>query len=337
MKRTREAAAAGLGDIPNRALADGHRAAPGKLRGAGRLGVSDRFKIAIFCLTALPSAACLLLVESGAFDSPKLTLAALTALYLGLLGPLGALAARFCVLDELRCLNAFCSDIKSGRYGGRFDLGPEQDDEHDMLRLKRSLNWMAHHIETREAWLTARLRETDKRKRDFEELSRTDPLTGLFNRRFFDLVLTGLMDGPAGVRNAAFIAMIDCDRFKEVNDRYGHQAGDDALTLLGRVMRDCVREGADSLFRMGGDEFCALFTRLDDEAAYQACERIRCAFAGANGYGCSVSIGLAACGAFAGEPDPARRGQALIAVCDRALYRAKFLGGDRVVRAWDFE
>ena len=291
----------------------------------GRVGVVGRIAFLLFVLVLIPMIATLILLEAGLIHDPVNMLAVSLAVALGLLVPVSRVAASFLVLRDLRVLNAFSSEIQQGRYGARFSVGLERDDEHEMLRLKRNLNWMAHHIETQTKWLHARLDESVLRTRRFEELSFRDALTGLYNRRFFDQLLPDLCR-DRGVR-ALFLALIDCDSFKQVNDRHGHPAGDDVLAVLGVAIAESIRDGVDYPFRFGGDEFGVVFRNVDASACLAACERIRCRFAEGPVHGCTVSIGLAGC---AGGDSAVLLGR-----CDAALYRAKANGGNRIVAAED--
>ena len=302
----------------------------GRVRPSGwafmaRVGVAGRVAFLLFVLVLAPMIATVIMLEAGVIHDPVNMLTVSLAVALGLLVPVSRAGASFLVLCDLRALNAFCSEIQQGRYGARFSVGLEGDDEHEMLRLKRNMNWMAHHIETQTRWLHARLDESVSRTRRFEELSLRDALTGLFNRRFFDQLLPDLCRDRSA--RGLFLALIDCDSFKQVNDRHGHQAGDDVLVVLGAVIAESVRDGVDYPFRFGGDEFGVVFRDVDISGSLAACERIRCRFAEGPVHGCTVSIGLAGCASVDSG--------ALLGRCDAALYRAKAKGGNRIVAADD--
>jgi diguanylate cyclase (GGDEF)-like protein len=154
-----------------------------------------------------------------------------------------------------------------------------------------------------------------------ERLARTDPLTGLANRRRLEEVL-------AACARPVCAIMIDIDHFKQYNDRYGHPAGDACLRTVAAVLTHGAR-GTDVVARYGGEEFCVILpdTGLDD--ACRVAERIRAEIAGLReehgpaplGF-LTVSAGVAATAAGPGED--------LIARADAALYRAKRDGRDRV-------
>ncbi|NCC94446.1 MAG: GGDEF domain-containing protein [Opitutae bacterium] len=293
--------------------------------GLCRIGVAGRIALLLLVLVLAPMASVLVMLEAGVVNDPINLLVVGLAVALGLLVPVSRAAASFLVLHDLRALNAFCLEIQHGRYGARFPVGLERDDEHEVLRLKRNMNWMAHHIETQTRWLHARLDESVSRTRRYEALSFRDALTGVYNRRFFDQLLPDLCRDRGG--RTLFLALMDCDAFKQVNDRHGHAAGDRVLMALGAAISESIRDGVDYPFRFGGDEFGVVFRDLDSSACLAACERIRCRFAASGVHDCTVSIGLAGC---AGGDS-----RALLDRCDAALYRAKALGGNRTIGAVD--
>ncbi|MEQ8813333.1 MAG: GGDEF domain-containing protein [Thalassobaculum sp.] len=107
-----------------------------------------------------------------------------------------------------------------------------------------------------------RIERQEARIRELESLSVTDDLTGLFNRRGFDMHLgKALAQARRGERRGA-VMMIDLDRFKQINDTYGHAAGDGFLQAVAGVLQADVRE-CDVVGRLGGDEFAVLMTDLE--------------------------------------------------------------------------
>lgn len=290
----------------------------------GRIGIAGRLAVVLFGLVILPMIAALVLLEADLVPDPAAMLGMALAVSLGLLAPVSRLGASFVVLRDLRRLNEFCSQIRRGSYGTRLPVGLERDDEHEMLRLKRNMNWMAHHIQAQTRSLRERLDESDLRKRFYEEMSYRDPLTGLYNRRYFEQFMSNLLRTPCRGRGM-FLALVDCDCFKQVNDTRGHQAGDDVLACLARTIRESVREGSDLGFRFGGDEFGVLFRDICLSDCCAVCDRIRARFASSNGCGCTVSVGLKAW-----TPEMGPDVSALLQACDACLYLAKDRGGNQV-------
>lgn len=184
--------------------------------------------------------------------------------------------------------------------------------------------------------LSARLRRDHRlilrgreRQRAFEAHARVDPLTGLYNRRWLDPMLERWVKRHRRSRSPLALLMIDADHFKAYNDRLGHLAGDAALRSLAATVRDRLRP-MDAAARFGGEEFVVLLPDTDREGAHCAAERLRATIAAAvpqlDGRPLeplTVSIGLA----VLGERQGAR---GLLAAADRALYRAKRGGRNRV-------
>ncbi len=160
------------------------------------------------------------------------------------------------------------------------------------------------------------------------DLAEVDGLTGIANRRLFDTNLARHWQKPDG-RSLA-LAMIDVDHFKSFNDRFGHQAGDDALRLIAKTLTGALGSADAVLARYGGEEFAMLLADANAELACAAvAEAMRCAVAALSArfgpdavpVSLSVSIGVAAI-----VPGPDVGSFALVAAADAALYRAKKRG-----------
>ena len=163
-----------------------------------------------------------------------------------------------------------------------------------------------------------------------EAQASTDALTGLPNRRYFD-EFCGLLARRRRSGDAVGVLMIDIDKFKALNDAHGHATGDVVLRAVGGAIVSAVRED-DVPARYGGEEFVVLLRNPSPEIAFEVGERVRTAVAaldlGALGVpGVTVSVGVA----VARQADQPIAD--LIAEADRALYRAKRAGRDRVVAA----
>jgi diguanylate cyclase (GGDEF)-like protein len=157
--------------------------------------------------------------------------------------------------------------------------------------------------------------------------ARTDPLTQLLNRRAFDVLLAWEVDRAARSSRPVSVLVGDLDRFKTVNDRFGHIAGDVALQRAAAALREVMRR-TDTLARIGGEEFAVIATDSDERSAYVLAERMRCSlrdtFAG-DPVPLTIAFGVAAMPAHANEADR------LVRAADEALYAAKELGRDRTV------
>jgi diguanylate cyclase (GGDEF)-like protein len=162
-------------------------------------------------------------------------------------------------------------------------------------------------------------------------ISRTDLLTGLLNRRGFDEAAASAL-AKADQENLTVVAMMcDIDRFKAINDRFGHEFGDKVLVQIGDVLRTFSQSNAMLVARHGGEEFAALLIGATNEQAAQYAEAIRreCAarevLSEDGSIHVTVSIGLTL---SHGEIDL----QKIMRVADQALYVAKHRGRDRVAR-----
>jgi len=151
----------------------------------------------------------------------------------------------------------------------------------------------------------------------------TDQLTGVLNRRaLFDLF------GNVAPAPRTAVLMLDLDHFKQINDRFGHAGGDQALQRFAEIMRTELRRN-DTISRLGGEEFCAVLLDIDQEQAKTIAERIRAAFAALglmlddSGLAGTVSIGLA-------MTAPDEDFSALLNRADAALYQAKNGGRNQV-------
>lgn len=163
------------------------------------------------------------------------------------------------------------------------------------------------------------------------ESSATDPLTGIANRRLFDERLDQEVTGRARNRRPFTLLIVDLDNLKEINDRSGHRAGDDALKSVACALQRCARR-SDVSARIGGDEFAVIASRVGPEDGVKMAQRIQNAVHDA---GLSVSIGVA--GADTTDAVEAARPDVVFAAADRALYAAKAMGRDCVCVAHALE
>ena len=163
----------------------------------------------------------------------------------------------------------------------------------------------------------------------------TDPLTGLYNRRVLDhwlnteILLAQKADTPIA------LLMVDLDRFKEINDNYGHLVGDQVLARASAMLQESIRTD-DIVIRFGGEEFAVLLRNAGLDQAAEVAERIRSRIAltdwsllGINDHSLTVSIGAISYRGTIGDPN------VLIAAADRLLYKAKQNGKNCVTFASD--
>lgn len=162
-------------------------------------------------------------------------------------------------------------------------------------------------------------------------MSSRDELTGLYNRRYFIEALEREMARSKRYGNALGLCLMDLDLFKRINDTYGHIAGDQVLSEIGSLLKECTRE-IDLPCRYGGEEFAVIFPDTDTEGIRATCERIRelvsnhpFSYNSAR-FSCTVSIGIAFFNA-----DCISSSSELIDSADQALYKAKNAGRNNVL------
>lgn len=171
-------------------------------------------------------------------------------------------------------------------------------------------------------------RTLEQRNAELLQAAGTDELTGLGNRRALDAFLPPIFAQAVSEGQTLSCLMFDLDEFKIINDRLGHDIGDQALRAVGRVLRQQSR-GMDFVARVGGEEFMMLCPQTSEDAALRIAERIRAAIAAPQPDlpPLSVSVGVAV--GATGFPDAA----SMIRAADQALLQAKRLGRNRVCLA----
>lgn len=190
-----------------------------------------------------------------------------------------------------------------------------------------------HHVQsslrTANAALERRVEEIRKLQALLQEQAIRDPLTGLFNRRYLDETLEVELIKAQRAGYPVSIVMGDIDRFKKLNDTYGHQAGDQVIRMLADLLREHAR-ASDILCRYGGEEFLLVMPQMSPRDAAARMDAVRLAFAerrinfGTFELAATISFGISA------YPDDGKVADRLIAAADRALYEAKANGRNRV-------
>lgn len=189
--------------------------------------------------------------------------------------------------------------------GFMFDISERKQQEEELLRLKNEL----------------------------EILSYRDSLTGIANRRQFDLVLEREWAHARRDQRPLAVVMLDIDHFKEYNDRYGHPAGDVCLQRIASCLSNAVGREQDLLARLGGEEFVLILPDTTLEAAHALADRCRQRIrdeAIPHASSRIAPILTASAGVSSMVPDESGRATQLIEAADRALYQAKRNGRDRV-------
>jgi diguanylate cyclase (GGDEF)-like protein len=175
-------------------------------------------------------------------------------------------------------------------------------------------------------------RDLERARADAEQLSREDPVTGIFNRRHFGEVLARELSNPEGGGIPA-VLLLDLDHFKQVNDEHGHLMGDAVLQTVTDRIASVLRE-EDCLARWGGEEFAVLAPDIDRDGVVALAERAREALAREPVQVGDVSIDLTLSAGAALATTGQRTPDTLVHAADQALYDAKDAGRN-CVRIWD--
>jgi diguanylate cyclase (GGDEF)-like protein len=192
--------------------------------------------------------------------------------------------------------------------------------------------------------LSGRIRESDEERRrgyvrerqkedvleDLSKLATFDALTGLFNRRIMDEILRDETIRAIQNDQSVGIIMADIDHFKQINDTYGHLAGDLMLQTAANTLKKCVRS-ADSVCRYGGEEFVIIMPGASFEILARCAENIRVSFAALRAEYQDLSMSATISLGLASFPQHGKNGGEVLERADQALYQAKRSGRNRVV------
>lgn len=229
----------------------------------------------------------------------------------------GAMAGALKSLQaSLRHLTWQTQRVAAGDFSQRVDF---------MGEFSEAFNSMVAALQRALADLAGRNEELQGLAARLEELAGTDALTGVCNRRRFDELAAVEVERARRYGQPFALVLLDVDHFKHVNDRHGHEVGDAVLVALAGLLRAWIR-GADNLARWGGEEFVILAPGIDVGGAERFAERLRAGIA-AQELGpvgrVTASFGVA-------QYRPGESLAELVTRADKALYRAKEGGRDRV-------
>jgi diguanylate cyclase len=196
------------------------------------------------------------------------------------------------------------------------------------LLLQRQINDDLEHKVDRQTWqLQATLDKLFEANERLEKMALTDSLTGLYNRRYFDTHFAGTWRQARQAKTPLALLMIDIDHFKSINDRFGHQVGDQCLETVARVLESLCQRPDDQLIRYGGEEFVMVLPGTEAAAAQRMAERVRQRIEATDfllqGKRVPVTISV---GFASAQPEPGATTAGLFADADRALYAAKHAG-----------
>jgi diguanylate cyclase (GGDEF)-like protein len=167
--------------------------------------------------------------------------------------------------------------------------------------------------------------ELNRVNKTLERLSKTDSLTGVFNRYMFDIQLNEEWEKCKNNSVPLTLIMIDIDSFKNINDNYGHQAGDYCVKQVSDILFTCIKCSSGILARYGGDEFVVLLTGMEKKQALEFAEQLRMKvgqqvinmYTIANKH---ITISLGVCTVI---PSDTSTADIIIKAADKAMYSAK--------------
>jgi len=245
----------------------------------------------------------------------------------GLIGAIGAIALfqRHLVRPLLAIGDYLRAVRKSNDYTQRLDSRLRNE----LGELSRDIDALVQHVYVQQQQLQAQTRE-------MQALSLQDGLTGLANRRRFDQALTDNWVRAQRTYTPLALIMLDVDYFKNYNDHYGHQQGDEALKQVASLIRRIVVRQSDIAARYGGEEFAILLPDTSESSARKIAERIQQELAllclthdySAVARTLTISVGIAAI-----VPSATQSSRELVHHADSALYTAKGSGRNRIVCA----
>lgn len=221
---------------------------------------------------------------------------------------------------------------------GKLDVRAEVQGKDEIAELGESFNAMARAIQLYtddlEHIIDERTDELQQANKRLEQLATTDQLTGVWNRRYFDDAARRALEVARRNERPLCIALVDTDKFKSINDTWGHPVGDEVLKAVAKVLKDNSRD-ADLVARVGGEEFAILMPEVGLGLAGEATERLRAALEEEvcnrvtiiGDRKVTASFGVAA---FERADD---RLEDLLSAADEAMYKSKSEGRNRVTLA----
>lgn len=295
------------------------------------MNASETPRSQAFCAHAIMNPAEVMTVQDATQDdrfasNPLVTGDPNIRFYAGapLVAPTGEALGTLCVIDsEPRELTA--PQLEALQVLSRGIIG--------QLELRRSIAMLEQSVLDQEKYVELMheyQQDMEKVRLNLESQSMTDALTGIENRRSFDLKLEAEYLRAGRSRGSLSLLMIGIDHFKEFNDNFGHPAGDETLRSVAHLLRSELR-AHDFLFRYGGEEFAVILPGITMKGAYVLGERFRRTVQRAPWKKRAITISLGAASVEEEMKSPAD----LLQAADRALYRAKQTGRNRVCTAAD--
>ncbi len=186
-------------------------------------------------------------------------------------------------------------------------------------------------VQERTLELNIALQELEVVNQELKEKNTLDELSGLFNRRYYDQKIMAEFRRSRRNLTPLSLVVIDIDRFKLVNDNYGHLTGDKCIVAVAKMIKSLLRRSTDVGCRYGGEEFCLILPETDDKGALALAQEICQSLRGQRIFADELAIDLTvSCGVTTYQQEKNVTPEAIFASADKALYKAKQAGRDQV-------
>ncbi len=217
------------------------------------------------------------------------------------------------ILRPLSVLEKGVAQLGNGNFSHRIFLANQDE----LGQLAAAFNLMIEKLEQSQTAL--------------KNLATLDELTGVYNRREFNLQLKNELERSGRYDHCFTLLLLDIDFFKKLNDTYGHQAGDEALRSIAALLKQEFRD-LDRVSRYGGEEFIVILSETSSSSAYVVAERIRQLI---STYALSIAqnqtVNITVSGGLATFPEDGVEAKSLIHCADQALYAAKYSGRNKII------
>lgn len=246
---------------------------------------------------------------------------------------------------QIRLISQGIRQVKESRYDAAVDIVADDDLAdlghafNQMLgEVHHSYNKLENYAQTLEHKVKERTQHLEEANEKLQQLSQLDGLTKIHNRRFFDIRIDELWREYARLQQPISLMMIDIDHFKQFNDLYGHQMGDQCLCRVATTLREQLKRSADLIARYGGEEFSAIIVSDEDgalslaEQMRQSVQALAIKHQGAEAGVVTISLGVATITPYQTEHQLEKMSD-LLEEADKALYQSKAEGRNRITLA----
>ena len=289
-------------------------------------GITARVAIFLLIFLFVPMVLTGVLIEKGKLIPGENMYLAIPIFFIPLIIPFSRFVSYYLINRDLETIARFCAEIKRGNFSPQFDVPIQKENEDSLIVLQRNLNWMSLNLQQRANTNKERLTKLNNNYRQARKQAFSDPLTGLYNRRYLKNLFTN--GKRIQLYNNVSLIYIDCDDFKQVNDTKGHATGDDVLVWLAGCLRESSRVDRDIPLRLGGDEFALLLIDVELEESVAVAKRIQSLYHLKDAHGTTLSMGVAS---LSCDSVPTWSSiEFLIQHGDRQAYFVKNAGGNNI-------